>query len=494
MKELAGKVFARIIRYRMNIEEKRALKDQEKILQYLVRQGRATAFGKDHLFSQIHHYADFKDRVPVVGYEEISHYIERIKSGERNVLWPGVPLYFAKTSGTTSGAKYIPISRESMGHHITAARNALLSYIALGGNSKFITGKMIFLQGSPSLEKLPSGIAVGRLSGIVAHFVPKYLQQNRLPSYEINCIEDWETKVNAIVQSTVNEKMTLISGIPSWVQMYFEFLIQHTGKKNIADIFPHFSLFVYGGVNFEPYRKRFEQLIGKKIDTIETYPASEGFFAFQDKQDSDDLRLNTNAGIYFEFVPVSEYFNTHPTRYNLSEVKVGENYALLLSTNAGLWGYSIGDTIKFTSIHPYRIKVTGRIKHFTSAFGEHVIAEEVETAMKAALAIHPITVSEFHVAPQLNVDNELPFHEWFIESDTVPSDDTGIITTLNESMINQNIYYKDLIEGKVLQPLKITWVKPGSFNQAMKKLGRFGGQNKPPRLSNDRSFANELAI
>jgi hypothetical protein len=428
--------------------------------------------------------------VPISTYEDLKPYIEQIINGKSNVLWKGRPIYFAKTSGTTSGTKYIPISKESMPYHIKAAKHALLHYIYNTQNADFVKGKMIFLQGSPVLDKV-GGIKTGRLSGIVAHFIPKYLQRNRMPSWEANIIQDWESKVNTIVDETVKENMTLISGIPSWVQTYFEKLVNKTGKP-VAEIFPNFNLFVYGGLNFEPYRSKFNNLIGQKVDSIELYPASEGFFAYQDQQDKDDLLLLVDNGMFYEFVPADEIFDKHPTRLHLSEVKTGVNYALILNTNAGLWGYNIGDTVMFTSTKPYRIKVTGRIKHFISAFGEHVIAKEVETAIQAAMQQTGISISEFTVAPQINPVEGLPYHEWFIEFEKNIDDLNNFADIIEKSMYTQNVYYKDLIDGKVLQKLQITPIKKGGFDTYMKSIGKLGGQNKLPRLSDNRKIADEL--
>ena len=481
---------AKWVRKKVLKDSHNAIQHQKNILNQLVQQAQNTLYGKDHGFDQIADYAGFVLANPIHQYEDLIPYIDRIKAGEHDVLWPGLPLYFAKTSGTTAGAKYIPISHESMPHHIAAARNALLCYIAISGNHHFVDGKMIFLQGSPALDYLKSGIAVGRLSGIVAHHIPQYLQKNRLPKYETNCIEDWETKVNTIAKETIPHDMRLISGIPSWVQMYFETLIQQTGKKSVREIFPNFSLFVFGGVHYEPYRKKMETLMGGKIDTVETFPASEGFFAYQDDIYRDDLLLNTNAGIFYEFIEAAHYFDEKPKRIPLWEVEENVQYALILSSNAGLWSYSIGDTIKFTSTQPYRIKVTGRIKHYTSAFGEHVIAEEVEKTMQLAMEEFNFSISEFHVAPQVHVADELPYHEWFIEAERQPDDLEGLRAFMDQCMTQQNIYYRDLIEGKVLQPLKITWVRKNAFQEAMKKNGKLGGQNKVPRLANHREFAD----
>jgi hypothetical protein len=492
VKSFFSKILAGYIAQRVKQDADKGIELQQAVMLKLVQKAQHTAFGKDHQFTSIHSYEDFKKHVPVRDYEEITPYIERVRNGEHDVLWPGIPTYFCKTSGTTSGTKYIPLTKDSIPNHINSARNALLCYIAETGNAQFVDGKMIFLQGSPKLDKLPSGIEYGRLSGIVANHVPAYLQKNRMPTYATNCIEDWETKVNTVADETIPEDMTLISGIPNWVQMYFEVLLKKTGKKTIQEIFPNFSLFVYGGVNFEPYRKKFEELIGKKIPVIETYPASEGFIAYQDSQTAEGLLLNVNSGIFFEFIPTDEYFNENPTRLSLKDVKLDVNYALVLSNNAGLWGYSIGDTVKFVSLNPPRIKVTGRIKHFTSAFGEHVIAEEVEKAMSEACAQLAITVSEFHVAPQVNPSEGLPYHEWFVETDDSDFDVASMQSIIDNKLQALNVYYKDLITGNVLRPAVITLVEKGAFNNYMKSVGKLGGQNKVPRLANDRKIADVL--
>ena len=464
---------------------------QENTLKNLIDQAKNTVFGKDHSFSSIGSYEDFKTNVPVNDYEGLKHYVDRMVEGEEDVLWKGRPLYWSKTSGTTSGTKYIPLSKESIDHHITAARDSILYYINESKEVSFIDGKMIFLQGSPEMEK-KNNIPVGRLSGIVAHYVPSYLQKNRMPTMETNCIDDWETKVDAIVEETVNENMTLIGGIPPWVQMYFERLLEKTGKSSIKEVFSNYSLFIWGGVNFEPYRAIFNKLVGEDVPSIELYPASEGFIAYQNSQNEDGLLLNLDAGIFYEFIPAEEFFEENPTRISLKDVKTSVNYVIILNTNAGLWGYNIGDTVEFTSTKPYKIKVTGRIKHFISAFGEHVIAKEVEAAMKKAIAETGARVSEFTVAPQVNPENGLPYHEWFVEFSKEPSNLNDFSSIIDEEMQSQNVYYKDLITGSILKPLVVSRVQKDGFVQYMKSIGKLGGQNKTPRLSNDRKIADQL--
>ncbi|WP_456463622.1 GH3 auxin-responsive promoter family protein [Lutibacter sp.] len=491
IKSILAIPFAKKIATKFYKKSNNAVKVQQEVFENLITNAKGTVFGKDHNFSSIKSYEDFKKQVPIRDYEALKPYVEKVVAGESNILWKGIPLYFAKTSGTTSGAKYIPLTKESMPTHISAARNSLLLYIAETNKASFVNGKMIFLQGSPELNE-KNGIKIGRLSGISAHYVPQYLIKNRLPSWETNCIEDWETKVEAIVDETINEDMTLISGIPSWVQMYFEKLIERTGKK-VGEIFPNFNLFVYGGVNFEPYRNKFEDLIGRKVDTIELYPASEGFIAFQDSQNEKGMMLLVDNGMFYEFIPSEEFFDENPTRISLANVKVGVNYVLILNTNAGLWGYNIGDTIEFLSVNPPRIRVTGRIKHFISAFGEHVIGKEVEQAINENTVNTNIIITEFTVAPQITPENGLPYHEWFIEFENKPENLNDFAIKLDTSMQKQNSYYLDLIEGKILQPLKITAIEKGGFNSYMKSVGKLGGQNKVPRLSNDRKIANELS-
>jgi hypothetical protein len=464
---------------------------QKEVFNYLIKNGKNTLFGKEHHFSSIKNYEDFKNHVPVRDYEGLSPYIKKILDGCDDILWKGKPLYFAKTSGTTSGVKYIPITKESIPFHINGARDALLNYIYETGNSAFLDDSLIFLSGSPEMEK-KNGIFIGRLSGIVNHHVPSYLKTNQKPSYRTNCIDDWEEKLDKIIEETGNARMSLISGIPPWVQMYFDRLSAGKGKK-IKDIFPQFSLFVYGGVNFEPYRAKLFESIGKRIDSIETYPASEGFIAFQDSQKEEGLLLLLNSGIFFEFIPADEYFNPHPKRLSIGEVQMGINYAVILNTNAGLWGYSIEDTVRFVSTDPYRIVVSGRIKHFISAFGEHVIGEEVEKAMKYAMSRHAKTeVVEFTVAPFVSPPEGLPYHEWLIEFASEPEDINGFIMDLNAELAKLNTYYNDLITGNILRPLKITVLKRDTFVSYMRSLGKLGGQNKVPRLSNDRKIAEAL--
>jgi hypothetical protein len=492
LKSLLAKPFANYIYKQIKKGIGTAVEDQDKIFASIVKSASKTVFGADHSFAEIKTHEDYCRLVPIRDYEAFKPYIEKIKEGKHNILWKGQPIYFAKTSGTTSGIKYIPITKDSIHNHINTARNALLCYMIESGNTKYADGKMIFLSGSPELERV-GGIPTGRLSGIVNHHIPKYLRGNQLPSFETNCIEEWEEKLEKIVDETINENMTLISGIPPWVQMYFDKLQERTGKK-IHEIFPNFTVMVQGGVNYEPYKAKLLETIGRPTDTIELFPASEGFFAFQDSQTEKGMLLNSNSGIFFEFVPVDELQNEYPKRLTLKDVVVGENYALIISSNAGLWAYNIGDTIKFVSTNPYRIIVSGRTKHFISAFGEHVIVEEAEAAILKATQEENILINEFTVAPYVSSDAGKSYHEWFIEFENAPENLHSFAKKIDDNLRAKNVYYDDLVKGNILQELKITAVPPNGFKNYMKSIGKLGGQNKVPKLSNDRKIADELAL
>ncbi|GAB3898420.1 GH3 auxin-responsive promoter family protein [Spirosoma agri] len=491
IRSVVSKPLAKLVVERQQAWMYQPAEAQQRWLRKLLEGGRNTVFGLNHHFRDIQTVDEFRQAVPIRDYEDLKPYIEQILAGSSDVLWKGKPLYFAKTSGTTSGTKYIPITKESIPNHINSARDALLNYINETGNSAFLDKKLIFLSGSPELTQ-KAGINIGRLSGIVNHHVPAYLRSNQLPSYETNVIDDWETKLERIIDETLTQPMSLISGIPPWVQMYFDRIQERTGKS-IKDVFPDFSLFVYGGVNFEPYRAKLFESIGKRIDSIETYPASEGFIAFQDSQTEEGLLMLLDSGIFFEFIAADDYFTENPRRLTIDEVELGRNYAVIINNNAGLWGYSLGDTVKFVSREPYRLVVTGRIKHFISAFGEHVIGEEVEKALQYAMQLHPETeVVEFTVAPMVSPKEGLPYHEWFIEFATPPNDPAAFARDVDNRLIGLNVYYDDLITGSILQPLKLNSLPRGAFQRYMKSQGKLGGQNKVPRLANDRKIAEGL--
>jgi len=491
IKTFAASILAKHFYKKVKAWSSNPIKIQDKVFTSLLKKAKNTEFGKDHAFSEIENYDHFKRLVPIRDYEGLKPYIEKIKKGEKDILWPGKPTYFAKTSGTTSGTKFIPISKDSIQDQFTCGRGALLLYIYHTGNTSFLNGKTMFLQGSPKLG-LISGIQTGRLSGIAYHLTPFYLKKNMLPDFKTNCIEDWEKKVNAISTLTKDKDMRLLSGIPPWIIMYFENLLKQTGKKTINEVFPNLSIYMYGGVNYAPYRNQLKSLIGKEIDTIESFVASEGYFAYADKPNKEDMLLMLDAGIFYEFIPVNSLSESNPPRLSISEVALNTNYALILNTNAGLWGYNIGDTVVFTCLKPYRIKVSGRIKHYTSAFGEHVIASEVEHAMDLGSEKYKWIINDFHVAPMIKKETGKSYHQWIIETDDVPENISEIEQYLDLEMQNKNSYYQDLIKGGILSTLKITPIPKGSFEKYMKSIGKLGGQNKPPRLANDRKMAELL--
>ena len=493
IKEKAVKIYAKYVVWRTKKWSLNPIKTQEKVFKNLLKKGKKTVFGQEHSFHNITNHSEFSSLVPIRDYEKIKEYIDQIVDGKKNILWPGKPIYFAKTSGTTSGEKHIPITKESMPFHIKGSVDATMHYINETSKTEFLNKKIIFLQGSPVL-KTKNGIKTGRLSGIVAHYTPAFLRKNTMPSWKTNCIEDWEKKITEISKETIKEDMAAIGGIPPWVIMYFEKLLQLTKKDNVSSVFSNFNLFVYGGVNFSPYKETFKRLIGKHVDSIEYYPASEGFFAYQDKQSSKGLLLQLNSGIFYEFVLVSDMKNKNPKRLTIKDVEIGKNYVLIVSTNAGLWAYNTGDTIKFVSLAPARIIVSGRYKHFISAFGEHVIGSEVEKALESALEQSLLKVKEFTVAPMVSPKEGLPFHEWWIEFDNKPKHQQikDFEKKLDDSLQQINTYYKDLVQGKVLKNLEIVVVISGGFRNYMESKGKLGGQNKLPRLSNNRNIVENL--
>ncbi len=489
IKSFIAKILAkRRAKYYQHISDN-ALATQAQVFAQLINAAKDTSFGKAHSFSDIKNYQDFQQKVPVRDYEDLKPYFDEIYAGKADILWSGKPLYLAKTSGTTSGAKYIPITQESIKYQIDGAKDTLLLYIYHSGKADFLGGKMMFLSGSPVLDTNKYGVKIGRLSGIVNHFVPKYLQMNRVPSFETNCIEEWETKVGKIVAETKDKDLRLISGIPPWVQMFFEETYKETGKMPL-EVWKNLGVFVQGGVDFSAYKPIFDKYLQDKVDIVELFPASEGFFAFQDNYKDPGLLLILNGGIFYEFIPMEEYGNTDAKRLTLAEVELNKQYALVVSTNAGLWAYDIGDTVKFTSLKPYKIRVTGRVKHFLSAFGEHVIVEEVNKAMLLASETHHAVFQEFTVAPSISSIKGESFHEWFVEFTQQPTDIQAFIEDLDIALRSQNTYYNDLREGNMLKLPVIHSLPLNASREYMRSEGKLGGQNKFPRLSNHRKIAD----
>lgn len=476
---------------KVNQTEKKAAENQESIFKKLILSAKKTKFGLDSGFDKIKSYEDFKRQVPVRDYEGLRSYFQSIKNGTKNVLWPGIPKYLAKTSGTTSGTKYIPITKQSLPNHINSARNALFSYLLHNSESKIFDGRMLFLSGSPNLEK-ENNILIGRLSGIVNHEVPSWMTNTILPGYSINIVEPWEKKVEMMVEDLMKRDLRVISGIPPWVQMLCEKIIDRSGKKSVADQFPNLELYIHGGVNYEPYRERINTLIGKEINLVETYPASEGFIAYQDNYTLDALRIISNSGIFYEFVAKEDAMQSNPQRLMLKDVELNKDYAIVLSSNAGLWAYMLGDLVRFVSKDPYRLKVTGRVSQYISAFGEHVIASEIEESISRAIQKHQLSVVEFLVAPQVTPSYGLPYHEWFIEFNNQPDKINEIEKTIDDTLCNLNSYYKDLIQNKILRQLKISIVRKDGFKEYMISIHKYGEQFKVTRVCNDRKIADQL--
>ena len=468
-----------------------AIGHQLKLFKYLTSVLHKTEYGKILGAQKDITISSFQKKIPIVNYEKITPFINKIANGEKNVLWKGLPKYFVKTSGTTSGVKYIPLSREMLKIQIRSTKEALLLYAQQTKNYDIINGKMMFIQGSPVVGRYKK-VPCGRLSGIVANYVPSFLQKNRLPSMKTNSIEDWELKIKNIINETRNQDLRLIGGIPPWVIMYLEALLKACNVNSIKKIFPNLSVFVYGGVNFSPYKNTFKKLVGK-IDFLELYPASEGFIGYQDNYKNTRMLLLTNHGVFYEFIETLDFINNeNPKRVWLKGVKLNTDYVIILNTCAGLWGYNIGDTIRFTSTNPYKIIITGRIQHFISAFGEHVINHEVETALAAAVQKHDSEIIGFTVCPETSPKEGLPGHDWFIEFGKEPIDFNGFITDLDLGLRRQNIYYNDLVKGGVIRPLKIIKLKRGGINNYMESVGKLGGQNKCPQISNDRTIGDYL--
>ncbi len=477
----------------LSVDYQQGQQVQERILHQLIKKAEITRFARDHGFHQIRNAEDYKSKVPLREYEDFKPYLNLIQNGTKDVLWPGLPKYLSKTSGTTSGVKFIPLTKDSISNHINSAKYCLFHYIQQKPETKIFDGKMIFLSGSPELT-YQNNIAIGRLSGIINHEIPAWFQTNKLPDYQLNCIHPWEVKLDQMIKSYSNVDVRVLSGIPPWIQMFCERLLDFTGKSCVMDVFPNLELYIHGGVNYTPYSQKINQLIGQEINLIETYPASEGFIAYQNNFQEDGMQLVVNDGIFFEFI-AKEDIEKHPEkRIQLKDVELNKDYAIILTTNAGLWSYLIGDLVRFVSCKPHKIKFSGRISQFISAFGEHVISSEIDRAISLAQLQYQFEFIEFTVAPQISpVDKGKAYHEWFIEFSEIPKNLHEIAHTINSHLCELNSYYKDLIEGKLLDTLKIRPVKKNSFLNYMRKVGKLGEQFKVHRLSNDRIMADVLS-
>ena len=485
IKTLSRKTFKRVIG-----EQSLAISNQNALFKKIISRGVNSLFGKNLDIKANLDYDSFSKLVPISTYEDYRDYISLISHGKKNILTHGRPMCFAITSGTTSGTKYIPLTKEMWRHQSNSIKDLLLLYAHQTSNYDYVRSGMMFIQGSPELKYF-NQVPFGRLSGIAARHVPFFLKNNRYPSMATNKIPNWNDKINAIVSETHNKKMKIIGGIPPWVMTYFDCLLEYTGKHHVKEVFPDLSLYIHGGTSFDAYRKTFLNTCGP-IDTLEVYPASEGFFAFQNNLYDESLLLLINRGVFYEFITLSNFQKKKMERIPLEGVELNIDYVLIVTTVAGLWAYNTGDTVRFVSKNPYKIVFSGRASQFCSAFGEHVIEKEIQAALKIAVKNVGGTVSEFSVCPKVGSGRETSRHEWFIEFLEKPKSITDFEAVLQNSMKKQNIYYKDLFDSGVIGVLKIILVKKGGFSSYMKSIGKFGGQNKCPHLLNDRRIADFL--
>lgn len=468
-----------------------AYANQEKELLVLTQAAYNTHFGKDHSFQTIKSYRDFKKQVPISSYETLSPYIKQIHKNKVDVLWSGRPVGLGLTSGTTSGNdKRIPVTSESLKVYKRTVMDQLLSYIGTSDNAGVLFGKQLFLSSTPVVTKIHD-MPVAAISGLTTHLTSSFIRSRMLPSKQVSVVVDWEEKQSAMLEECLGQDIRLVAGIPIWIQAFFDRIIEYTGKS-VGEVFPNLSLIIYGGVNVTPYKQQLLKSIGRKIDFLENYVATEAFIAYQDSVEQVGMLLNLSGGIFYEFVPVEEIDFKNPTRLNLQEVKLEQSYVILLTTNGGLWAYDIGDTIKFTSLNPFRITVTGRTAHFVSAFGEHMTIEQVERVIKHACSLQAdASVKEFTVAPNIKFDN-LSYHDWYIEFSHSPENRKKFTTDIDFKLKSISHIYRALRERSIIGEPKIHYMKENTFKNYMQSIGKLGGQNKVPRLQNNRNIADVL--
>jgi len=468
---------------------------QHVVWQDLLAAGQYTEFGRLHNFSQIQSLADYKKNVPIQEYEDLKPYIERMMKGEENVLWNTPVQWFAKSSGTTSEkSKFIPISEESLqDNHYKASKDVLSFYYASHPESDLLTGKSLVIGGSHQINQLNEEVHYGDLSAVVMQNSPFWANWIRTPDLSIILMDEWESKIEKLAQSTINENVTSMAGVPTWLIVLLKRILQITGKKNIKEVWPSLELYMHGGVSFVPYKKQFEELIGAPINYLEIYNASEGFFSGQDDIDKEGMLLMCDHGIFYEFVPVEEWENPNPRTILLNEVEAGKNYALVITTNGGLWRYLIGDTIQFTSLKPYRIKVSGRLKHYINAFGEEVIIDNTDQAIATACKKTDAVVKDYTAAPVYFSENTNGAHEWLIEFEKDPHDLQQFAYELDTALKNINSDYEAKRYKDIALRLPIVKkVASNTFVNWLSSKGKLGGQHKVPRLSNERKFVEEI--
>ena len=468
---------------------------QREVLQDLVTAAQYTEFGKKYSFSTLFNIRSFKQTVPVHEYEDMKPYIQRIMEGEQNILW-NTPIYwFAKSSGTTSDkSKFIPVSDESLEDgHYKAAKDVLTMYYQFKPDSDLLTGKGLVLGGSHTINPLNHEAQYGDLSAVLLQNTPFWGNWLRVPDLSIALMDEWESKIEMLAQSTIRENVTSISGVPTWTLVLFRRILEITGKQNIAEVWPNLELYMHGGVSFTPYREQFQKIIGKPINYLEMYNASEGFFAAQDIPGEEGMLLFVDHGIFMEFMPIDEYGKQFPLTIGLSEVELNKNYALVISTNGGLWRYLLGDTIQFTSLEPFRIKVSGRLKHYMNAFGEEVIVDNTDKAIAAASAATGAVVNDYTAAPVYFSEGSNGAHEWLIEFEKQPGDLATFTKELDASLKSLNSDYEAKRHKDIALRMPIVHsLTKGIFSNWLKSRGKLGGQHKVPRLNNERTHLEEI--
>lgn len=497
--ELINSVFSWIIKKRIHQMElfiKHPIEVQNELLESLILKARNTEWGKKYDYKSIKSYSDYANRVPIQTYESLKPYIDRIRNGEQQILWNSDIKWFAKSSGTTTGkSKFIPVSKESLiDCHYKGGKDLLAIYHNNHPKSKLILGKTLVVGGSSQINRLENGSYTGDLSAIIMKNFPLWVEQRRVPKLADALIDNWEEKIDKMIKSTVHEDVSNISGVPSWTLVFIKKMLSTYKKENILEIWPNLELYMHGGVNFEPYKNQFEALIpSKSFNYYQNYNASEGFFGIQDLSGANDMLLMLDYGIFYEFIDIDEINNENPKVITLENVELNKNYALLITSNAGLWRYLIGDTIKFTSLNPHRIKVTGRTKNFINAFGEELIIENVEKALTLTCNKTNSIVTEFTVAPQFITSNKTGAHQWLIEFEKEPESVESFKTILDEELIKLNSDYEaKRFNSLVLAPPKIVKANNGTFYKWLQQKNRLGGQHKVPRLSNNRLYMEEL--
>ncbi|HKI89164.1 MAG TPA: GH3 auxin-responsive promoter family protein [Draconibacterium sp.] len=469
---------------------------QNEILFSLLNSAKRTEWGKKYNFSEISSVENFQETVPLQSYDDIRPYVDRLRQGEKDLLWPGEVKWFAKSSGTTNDkSKFIPVTKEALEDcHLRGPKDVFALYIKNFPETKILKGKTLTLGGSHRINNFSNNSYYGDLSAILIENVPFWTDFIRIPSTEIALIEEFEEKIEKIIDTSLDQNVTSFAGVPSWYLVLMKRVLEKTGKNNILEVWPNMEVFTYGGINFEPYREQFKKLIpSDQMHYMETYNASEGFFGIQDNPHRNDMLLMLDYGIYYEFIPMKEWNKVKPSVLTLEEVEIGENYAIVISTNAGLWRYIIGDTIKFTNKYPYKIKVTGRTKHFINAFGEEVIIDNAEKALQIACRQTRAIITEYTAGPVFMTKNNKGAHQWIIEFENPPDDLDHFITILDNSLKTLNSDYEAKRHKNLnLEKPHVVVAPKGTFYTWMKNRGKAGGQNKIPRLSNDRKYLDEL--